>query len=153
MPSERANDLSLRELLGCIVLLPAALAPNVRTAVVLLLFACAAIGLFSSNCWALTQTLAGPEASGRWTGIQNAVGNLGGVLSPFVTGYLVNRNGSFLLPFAIASLMLLLGAAGYFFLVREEPHRRVEHSNPWNLLTDVVLYGKNIRIVYGVCPN
>jgi ACS family D-galactonate transporter-like MFS transporter len=117
-------------LLGCIVLLPAALAPNVRTAVVLLLFACAAIGLFSSNCWALTQTLAGPEASGRWTGIQNAVGNLGGVLSPFVTGYLVNRNGTFLLPFAIASLMLLLGAASYFFLVREEGHRQLNALTP-----------------------
>lgn len=110
-------------LLGCIVLLPAALAPNVRMAVMLLLFACAAIGLFTSNCWALTQTLAGPEASGRWTGIQNAIGNLGGVLSPWVTGYLVNRNGSFLLPFALASVMLLLGAASYLFLVHDETHR------------------------------
>ena len=97
---------------------------------VLLLLACAAIGLFSSNSWALTQTLAGPEASGRWTGIQNAVGNLGGVLSPFVTGWLVNRNGSFLLPFAIASLMLLLGAASYFFLVREEGHRQLNALTP-----------------------
>lgn len=107
-------------LLGCIVLLPVALAPGVTAAVALLLAACVAIGLFTSNCWALTQTLAGPAAAGRWTGIQNAFGNLGGVLSPVVTGLLVERSGSFSLSFALASLMLLFGAASYFFLVPRE---------------------------------
>jgi MFS family permease len=107
-------------LLACIVLLPVALAPGVNAAVALLLSACVAIGLFTSNCWALTQTLAGPVAAGRWTGIQNAFGNLGGVLSPVVTGLLVERSGSFLLSFALASVMLLLGAASYFFLVPGE---------------------------------
>jgi MFS family permease len=108
-------------LLGCVVLLPVALAPGVNAAVALLLSACVAIGLFTSNCWALTQTLAGPAAAGRWTGIQNAFGNLGGVLSPALTGWLVERSGSFTLSFALASLMLLLGAASYFFLVGREP--------------------------------
>ena len=37
------------------------------------------LGLFTSNVWAITQTLAGPLAAGRWTGFQNAIGNLGGV--------------------------------------------------------------------------
>ena len=115
-------------LLGCIILLPVALAPNVKAAIFLLLLVCAIIGLFTSNSWALTQTLAGPAASGRWTGIQNAFGNLGGVLSPVVTGYLVNRNGSFSLSFALASLMLLLGAASYFFLVSEDVRQRAGGS-------------------------
>lgn len=104
-------------LLGCIILLPAALAPNAQTAVLLLVVACVSIGLFTSNCWALTQTLAGPEASGRWTGIQNAFGNLGGVLSPVVAGYLVTRSGSFLLSLAVACVVLLAGAGSYLFLV------------------------------------
>lgn len=111
-------------LLGCLLLLPAALAPNAKTAVVLLLAACIAIGLFTSNCWALTQTLAGTAAAGRWTGVQNAVGNLGGVLSPLITGYLVARNGSFLAPLALTSLVLIAGAASYGWLVRG-------HTNPW----------------------
>lgn len=104
-------------LLGCMMLLPAALAPNLKTAVLSLVLACVAIGLFTSNCWALTQTLAGPEASGRWTGIQNAFGNMGGVLSPVITGYLVTRNRSFLLPFALVCIVLLGGAGSYLFLV------------------------------------
>ena len=35
-------------------------------------------GAFSSNLWAITQTLAGPRAAGRWTGFQNCIGNLAG---------------------------------------------------------------------------
>jgi hypothetical protein len=39
-------------------------------------------GMSASNIWAITQTLAGPYAAGRWTGLQNFVGNLAGSLWP-----------------------------------------------------------------------
>ena len=86
-------------------------------AMAFLILSFASIGLFSSNVWAITQTLAGPAAAGRWTGIQNAIGNLGGVVAPVVTGILVSRFGSFYLAFLAASLSLLLAALMYVLVL------------------------------------
>jgi MFS family permease len=84
---------------------------------VLLTGASLAIGLFSSNVWAITQTLAGRAAAGKWSGIQNAAGNLGGVVSPLLTGLIVSRTHSFFLAFACAAIALVMGAGAYLFLV------------------------------------
>jgi ACS family D-galactonate transporter-like MFS transporter len=106
-------------LLLCTLVLPAAVVRDTSFAIVLLTVASLAIGLFSSNVWAITQTLAGPTAAGKWSGIQNAAGNLGGVVSPLVTGLIVSRTHSFFLAFACASVALLIGAGAYLFLVGE----------------------------------
>jgi nitrate/nitrite transporter NarK len=88
----------------------------------LITFACAAIGMYSSNVWAITQTLAGPTAAGRWTGFQNFFGNLGGVVAPIVTGMIVAQTGSFLFAFWTAAAILGLGVAAYaIFLRKLEP--------------------------------
>ncbi|MEO7653729.1 MAG: MFS transporter [Bryobacteraceae bacterium] len=109
-------------LLLCMLMLPAAMATDSRLAMALLIAASLSMGLFTSNVWAVTQTLAGPLAAGKWSGIQNCVGNLGGVVSPFVTGLIVTQTHSFLPAFAIAALMLFAGAAAFLFLVdRVEP--------------------------------
>jgi MFS family permease len=92
---------------------------SVPFAMVLLTVACCAMGLFSSNVWAITQTLAGPTAAGKWSGIQNAAGNLGGVASPLLTGLIVSRTHSFFLAFVCAAIALVVGAAAYLFLVGE----------------------------------
>src|SRR3981081_512652 len=52
-----------------------AVAPQ-KALVVLLLRAGASFGLVSSNMCAMSQTLAGPHAAGRWMGAQNFVANL-----------------------------------------------------------------------------
>jgi nitrate/nitrite transporter NarK len=70
----------------------------------------AGIGLFTCNVWATTRTLAGPAAAGSWTGWQNAVGNMGGVVAPILTGWSVSVSGSFLTAFAVAAGMLLMSA-------------------------------------------
>ena len=106
-------------LLCCVTLLPAAAVRSPELSVTLLVISCSALGLFTSNVWAITQTLAGPLAAGSWTGIQNAVGNLGGVISPILTGLVVGRTGSYYLAFATASAMLLLGAASYLIFIGE----------------------------------
>jgi nitrate/nitrite transporter NarK len=100
-------------LLCCVTLLPAAAVRSPDLSVLLLVVSCSALGLFTSNVWAITQTLAGPHAAGSWTGIQNAIGNMGGVISPVLTGVVVGRTGSYYLAFAVASGMLLVGAASY----------------------------------------
>lgn len=106
-------------LLCCVTLLPAAAVRTRGLSIMLLVLSCSALGLFTSNVWAITQTLAGPQAAGCWTGIQNAIGNLGGVISPLLTGLVVGRTGSYYLAFAMASAILVLGAMSYLILVGE----------------------------------
>lgn len=56
---------------------------------------------------------------GALTGIQNFFGNIGGLLAPIVTGYLVNATGSFARSFVVAGGMALFGAVSYMFIVGE----------------------------------
>jgi MFS family permease len=85
--------------------------------VVLLLLAGASFGLVSSNLNAITQTLAGPHAVGRWMGAQNFVANLAGAVAPVVTGFLVGRTGKFYWPFLITSVIAWVGAMHWVFVV------------------------------------
>ncbi len=54
---------------------------------------------------------------GALTGIQNFFGNIGGLLAPIITGYIVNATGSFSASFVVAGGMALFGAASYVFIV------------------------------------
>ena len=47
----------------------------------------------------------GPRAAGTWVGIQNAIGNVSGIIGPIVTGIVVQRSGydaAFVLTAAVA---------------------------------------------------
>jgi MFS transporter, ACS family, D-galactonate transporter len=44
-------------------------------------------------------------------------GNIGGILSPMVTGILIGRTGSFFAGFALAPVVLLAGLACFIFVV------------------------------------
>jgi MFS family permease len=101
------------------VLLPSVLLPRLEWAIGGLLLSCLAFGIYASNVFALTQTLAGPDAAGRWTGLQNACGNLAGIVSPALTGWIVNRTGHFAIAFLAAGLACLCGASSFRFLVRD----------------------------------
>lgn len=105
-------------LLCAAFMVPAVMVKEASLCVAFLTAACAALGFYTSNVWAVTQTLAGPAAAGKWTGIQNCIGNLGGVVSPALTGWLVTKTGSFTLAFAFSSGVLVLGVGAYIFLVR-----------------------------------
>lgn len=102
------------------VILPLVLLPRLEFAVAGLFAACFTFGIYASNLFSLTQTLAGPEAAGRWTGFQNACGNVAGIVSPMLTGWLVTRTGGFTAAFIAASVACLLGAASFGLLVKEE---------------------------------
>ncbi len=95
-------------------------------AMTILAAAFAGIGIFTSNMWAITQTLAGPRAAGTWTGLQNAAGNLGGALSPIVTGIIVDRTGSFVTAFLIASASLVGTMVCYGVLLGKIEQVRLE---------------------------
>lgn len=92
------------------IILPVAVVRDHTAATVLLFMACMAFGAYTSNHWAITQTLAGPLAAGRWTSLQNGVGNLSGIVAAWLTGLVVERTLSFTAPFAISAAIALAGA-------------------------------------------
>jgi ACS family D-galactonate transporter-like MFS transporter len=75
------------------------------------------LGVNGAHCWAVTQTLAGPRVSGRWTGVQNFVGNFAGAFAPAITGYLLTRTGEFYWPFVSAAIVSWIGALSWVFAV------------------------------------
>ena len=85
--------------------------------VVMLVLGMIFFGVGSSNVWAITQTLAGPHAAGRWSGFQLFVGNMSGVLAPALTGIIVQKTGHFYLAFAMLAVMALVGACIWVFMV------------------------------------
>jgi MFS family permease len=85
--------------------------------VAVLLLAGASLGLVNSNLCAITQTLAGPHAAGRWMGAQNFVGNLAGAVAPALTGFLVDRTGHYYWPIFVTSAVTWIGALDWMFVV------------------------------------
>jgi MFS transporter, ACS family, D-galactonate transporter len=102
-------------LAGTFLGLSAATGP--RTCLVMLVLGVISFGVTSSNVWAITQTLAGPQAAGRWTGFQNFIGNLAGVVAPALTGFVVGRTGHFYWAFAILLAVTIMGTLSWVFLV------------------------------------
>ncbi|HSW50286.1 MAG TPA: MFS transporter, partial [Bryobacteraceae bacterium] len=80
-----------------IVLVP--LIPGHLSALAVLAVACASYGAFTPNLWAIPQTISGPEATGKWSGLQNCFGNFAGVIAPALTGFVVSQTGRFSLAF------------------------------------------------------
>src|SRR6185312_9988868 len=100
-------------LITATIMLPAALVSSSRLSLILISVASLGIGIESSNVWATTQRMAGPWASGRWTGMQNLAGNIPGIIAPTFTGWVVKVTGSFHAAFVAATAMLLIAFVGY----------------------------------------
>ena len=106
------------------IVLPVALVRDERIAVALLFGACICFGIYTSNVFAITQSLAGPRAAGTWTGLQNGFANLAGVAAPWLTGWVVQHTGQFYLAFLVAVVMVLAAAGMFVFGIG--PIERVE---------------------------
>jgi MFS family permease len=91
--------------------------PNHAAAMAILMLTCIGLGMCTSNLWAVTQTLAGPTTSGKWTGLQNFLGNVAGWIAPALIGLILQRTGNFFYVFVITSAVSLLGAVSWIFLV------------------------------------
>jgi MFS transporter, ACS family, D-galactonate transporter len=96
-------------LLGCA-------AASARTSFVCLMIMGGACGFTGPTIYVFAQTLAGPAVAGRWTGLQNAIGNVAGVVVAPLTGLVVDRTGQFLWAFILAAAITLLGGASWVFL-------------------------------------
>ncbi len=111
-------------LTGATFLIPVVLVKDPIFSMSLLALACLFFGIYTSNLFAITQTLAGPAAAGKWTSFQNGFGNLAGVLAPTLTGIVVDKTGQFYLAFLVAAAFALTGAAMFVFGVG--PIKRVQ---------------------------
>ena len=70
--------------------------------------------------WAVPMDIA-PRYSGSASGMMNFGAGLAGIVSPVVFGYLVDRTGSWTLPFAGSICLLLLGAGMAFRMRPDRP--------------------------------
>jgi len=75
-------------------------------------------GMATATLFPIGQTLGGPDAAGKWMGVQNCLANTAGILAPIVTGYVVDWTGKFGIAFAIAGGISLTGILGWVFLVK-----------------------------------
>ena len=99
------------------VMFASVLVKDATSSLLVLCAACFAYGLYSSNLWAVTQTLAGPMAAGRWTGLQNAFGNISGMIAPWLTGWIVQKTGSFYWAFVVVTVLLVIGTLSFTLII------------------------------------
>ncbi len=88
------------------------------------------LGFCGPNIFVFAQTLAGPAAVGKWTGMQNCLGNIAAVVVGPLTGFIVDRTGHFGWAFGVCAAVTVLGGISWIQLVghltqinwRVEPH-------------------------------
>jgi len=102
--------------LSGLLLIPAVLVTNV-TAALVLICGSSLVGFGAGNTLVVFQSCAPPEEVGMWMGIGNFAGNIGGVLSPLITGILISLTASYFAGFALASFVLMCGLVCFVFLV------------------------------------
>jgi ACS family D-galactonate transporter-like MFS transporter len=95
----------------------AALVQQAWLAVALITLCVGCLRMTTGSVNALPIDLAPRSAVGSLSSIQNFFGNIGAVLAPIVTGYLVSSTGSFTVALFIAGAMATFGAASYLFLL------------------------------------
>jgi predicted MFS family arabinose efflux permease len=72
--------------------------------------------------WIATMDIA-PEYAGSASALMNAAGAVAGILSPVAFAWILDRTGSWTMPFAVSMALLLLGAVTVFWI---RPDQQVE---------------------------
>jgi ACS family D-galactonate transporter-like MFS transporter len=67
--------------------------------------------------WSIPSLIAPAAAVGRVGGIINFSNQISGIAAPIVTGYLVGAHHSFAWAFGVSAIYLVIGIAGYVFLL------------------------------------
>jgi MFS family permease len=114
------------------VFLATGVVAGAKLAILLLLLAGAAYGVSASNTWAITQALAGPKAAGKWTGFQNFIGNMAGIVTGALTGFILKYTGRFFWAFTATAIIAVIAAICYVFIVGpiEEVRWRSSGADP-----------------------
>lgn len=106
-------------MVGCVVfIVPAALTDNPMTAVYSLTASMFFLECTIGPSWAVPMDVGG-EYSGTVSGMMNMGGNIGGAISPMVFGILAQYY-SWVAPFIVAAVLLLIGAGVWAFWLNPE---------------------------------
>jgi MFS family permease len=92
-----------------IFMMPVILLHNLRLAAISLSLAFFFAELIVAPIWSVPMDIA-PRYAGTASGMMNFGFAIAGIVSPSVFGYLVDRTGSWVIPFAVSVLLLILGA-------------------------------------------
>lgn len=104
-----------------LLMIPAARVQSAGAAITLIIGG-SLVGLATGNLLVILQSCAPPDEIGLWTGIENFIGNLAGIIAPIVMGVLISRTGSYATGFALGAITLVTGLAAYWFIVGELEH-------------------------------
>jgi MFS family permease len=116
----RRNVIVAGMLGGFLFLIPVMLVHDVNVAAASLAAAFFSVELVVAPIWAVPMDIA-PKYSGSASGMMNFGFGLAGIISPFVFGYLIDKTGSWTLPFAGSIGLLLLGAGLAFRMHPDRP--------------------------------
>jgi MFS family permease len=95
-------------------------ASSLGTALVFAVVSLSGLGLATANYWAITQTLIPGTAIGRISGVQNCACSVAGIAAPILTGWLLQKTGSYEAPMMAIMVVLLVGVLSYLLMIREE---------------------------------
>lgn len=109
-------------MVAALAILGTAFAGSATVAIVFLAVSTSGIIVANGAVWAATQDVTrGLNLTGSATGFINALGNVGGILGPIVTGALAYATGSFLVPLFVAAGLALAGALAWGVGMRSTP--------------------------------
>jgi nitrate/nitrite transporter NarK len=107
-------------LAGAILTFTSTLVPQPIAKAVLLAVALGSVDLALSACWAVCLDI-GRDHAGVVTGCMNTFSNLGGVLTPLVVAYAVDRWQSWTFPFYVTAVVYAAGALIWLTIDPERP--------------------------------
>lgn len=95
----------------------AAFAKSVTLAIVLLCIAKSGNTIAASQVWSLPGDVAPKNMTSVVAGMQNTVSNMGGVVGPIITGFIVGTTGSFVPALLFSAFLIILAILNYAFLL------------------------------------
>ena len=125
----RRNVIVAGMLGGFLFLIPVILVHDVNVVAISLAAAFFSVELVVAPIWAVPMDIA-PKYSGSASGMMNFGFGVAGIISPFVFGYLIDKTGSWTLPFAGSIGLLLLGAGLAFRMHPERPFEVAPEGGP-----------------------
>ena len=99
-----------------LLIIPAALAETSSASVAFLL-ASSLAGIGCGSLISIPKFCAPEDEVALWVGIMNCAGNIGGVLAPLVTGFVIARTGSYVPAFLVTAVMMAFGILAYTLIV------------------------------------
>jgi sugar phosphate permease len=102
-------------LLALCALIPAILAHALIPGVISFTLALFFLDTAITPMWVATMDIA-PEYAGSASALMNSAGAVAGILSPVVFGFILDRTGSWTMPFGVSMLLLFTGAITAFWI-------------------------------------